>query len=201
MESKSRRPDKGWKQPLWERQTGETDRAFQAFGTYRDLGPSRSLAKTAQILSKTKQGTLQPWSTSWGWVERASAWDDEADRNQRKRDELERAETLRKMREGHVKAGQAMQQVAGLALQKKFTEESAGSAKNLEDLSAGDIARLMDTGVKLELRARGEATERVEMREAIEWVERFVDVAMDYVPLDMQDAFLADVRSKIGAGA
>lgn len=200
MESKSRRPAKGWKQPLWERQTGETDKAFQAFGIYRDMGPGRSMEAVGKAQGKSRK-SIEPWSVTWGWGERASAWDDECDRNQRKRDELERAQTLRKMREGHVKAGQAMQQVAGLALQKKFTEESAGSAKNLEDLSAGDIARLMDTGVKLELRARGEATERVEMREAIEWVERFVDVAMDYVPLDMQDAFLADVRSKIGAGA
>lgn len=200
MESKSKRPDKGWREPVWERQEGESTRAFQGFAAYRDLGPARSIAQTARNLSKSKQGTLGPWSVIWGWVERAAAWDDQADRLARERDIVERQEAIRKMRENHAKAGAAMQQVAGAAMQ-RFSGDQPTAKKALSELTAGDIARLMETGTKLELRARGEATERIEMRDAVAWVEGFVDVALGYVPIEAHDAFLSDVKAKMGAGA
>lgn len=195
----SKKPDKGWRDPLWERQEGESARAFQGFATYRDLGPSRSLVATAQILSKTKQGTLAPWSVAWGWVERAGAWDDECDRNQRARDEVERLEAIRKMKEGQIKLGQAFQAVAGAALAERYSGDSALAKKNVADLSPTDMTRLADIGSKIELRARGEATERIENSDAMRFVEGLVDVALGYVPIEAQEAFLSDMKAKLGA--
>ena len=37
----------------WERQEGETSRAYEAFSAYRDLGSARSLAKVGQLLGKS----------------------------------------------------------------------------------------------------------------------------------------------------
>lgn len=59
----------------WERQPGESSRAFEAFDRYRSLGPARSLRETAQSLPKNGK-TIAEWSATWDWVERVTAWDD-----------------------------------------------------------------------------------------------------------------------------
>lgn len=200
---KSRRPDKGWKGPLWERQANEPPKAFEAFGVYRDGGPGRSIAATAKALRKSV-GTLQPWSTQWGWVERAGAWDDEADRNQRKRDAEERAIARRRMLDDHGRAGRAMVAIGASVLQRYDASDPANAAAAraaIKELSAGEAARLIETGAKMERLARGESTERLEVREALDWVEGFLDLALGYLPRESHDAFLADVDAKLGMGA
>lgn len=198
--NESRRPAKGWADPLWERQEGESDKAYEGFATYRDLGPGRSLAQAAQILHKTKQGTLQPWSVQWGWVERSSAWDDEADRNQRHRDQEERAIARRTMLKEHTDAGRALIAVGAAALS-RFDAQQAGAAERIGKIGAAEAARLMEIGVKMERLARGEVTERLEVREAMEWVEGFIDLALGYLPREHHDAFLADVDARMGMGS
>ena len=66
----------------WERQPGETDKAFSVFVTYRDAGPGRSLRKTASALGR-ELTQLADWSVRWGWQVRVRAWDDEMDRVRR----------------------------------------------------------------------------------------------------------------------
>jgi hypothetical protein len=44
-------PENGWSEPLWGRQDGESDKAFQAFALYRDLGPARSTQQVAHAVS------------------------------------------------------------------------------------------------------------------------------------------------------
>src|SRR5690606_17214461 len=58
----------------WERQTGETAKAYHAFSLYRDQGLDRSLTAVAEELDVSKQHVGQ-WSTKYNWVERVSAWD------------------------------------------------------------------------------------------------------------------------------
>lgn len=58
----------------WERRDIESDPAWEAFRTYRDMGSARSLSKLAQILSKSKP-LLSGWSAKHGWVERCRAFD------------------------------------------------------------------------------------------------------------------------------
>lgn len=58
----------------WERQTGETAKAYRAFSIYRDQGSDRSLASVAQELGVSKQH-IESWSRQNGWVERVTAWD------------------------------------------------------------------------------------------------------------------------------
>jgi hypothetical protein len=56
----------------WERQPGETSRAYEAFGTYRDLGSARSLARVGQLLGKST-GLMERWSAANSWVDRVAA--------------------------------------------------------------------------------------------------------------------------------
>lgn len=63
---------------IWDRQTGESARAFEAFSEYRDHGPGRSLSKVAQKLNKSKQ-LLGRWSVTYSWVKRCQSYDTQAD--------------------------------------------------------------------------------------------------------------------------
>jgi hypothetical protein len=56
----------------WERQEPESARAYEAFCHYRDLGPSRSLAKVGQELGKSV-GLMERWSSEHDWVARVRA--------------------------------------------------------------------------------------------------------------------------------
>lgn len=58
----------------WDRQPGETSKAYEAFVTYRDLGGKRTLREVGEILGKSEQ-VLSVWSTKNHWVSRSSAWD------------------------------------------------------------------------------------------------------------------------------
>jgi hypothetical protein len=58
----------------WDRQPGETSKAYEAFVTYRDMGPGRTTAKVAQALGKSTT-VIHKWSSLHHWVSRSAAWD------------------------------------------------------------------------------------------------------------------------------
>lgn len=58
----------------WDCQPGETSKAYQAFVTYRDLGPSRTVQRVANDLQKS-YSVVHGWSQKWAWYERIAAWD------------------------------------------------------------------------------------------------------------------------------
>lgn len=58
----------------WDRQPGETSKAYEAFLTYRDLGAGRSIQLVCNELGKSKT-VMDRWSSQHNWVSRAAAWD------------------------------------------------------------------------------------------------------------------------------
>lgn len=70
----------------WERQDGETAKAYEAARTYFDLGPGRTLRKTCENLGRTwvkpgggrtgSQFQMESWSTKYQWVSRAKTFDE-----------------------------------------------------------------------------------------------------------------------------
>ena len=121
----------------WERQEGETRRAYEAFRAFRDLGPLRSL----RALTQTAEGHRVPthverWSARWEWRRRADAWDDERDRV----DDAARLEALRTMHANHLRAGPVAMHKALLAL----------DALPVDHIPAGAAVRLLDVGARLE---------------------------------------------------
>lgn len=58
----------------WDRQPGESSKAYAAFQTYLELGENRSLQAVSGELSKSVP-LMKRWGAQWGWVERARAWD------------------------------------------------------------------------------------------------------------------------------
>lgn len=65
----------------WQRLLNETTISFNAFATYRDLGPDRSYSKVLKTLGKkpSYKRQIQKWATDFEWVKRAALYDDSKD--------------------------------------------------------------------------------------------------------------------------
>ena len=61
--------------PSWERQPHDTDKSFEAFGIYRDMGNVRSLRSVVQKLSKSLT-LIARWSGAHNWLARVRDYDD-----------------------------------------------------------------------------------------------------------------------------
>ena len=67
----------------YDRQEGETTKAFRAFCCYREMGAARSLDRVEAEIYGTqlghKRGTnltsLKRWSREWNWVDRCRDYD------------------------------------------------------------------------------------------------------------------------------
>lgn len=113
-----------WTDKPWERQKGESEKAFEAFVTYRDMGEKRTLTAVAEKLQKS--GTLiRRWKSAWDWAERVRAYDNELEKEAHTKAVKDR----KAMVDRHI--GIAMQ------LQKKALE--ALGHLSAEEMSAKDI--------------------------------------------------------------
>lgn len=129
---------------LWDRQPGEGATPYRQFTVYRDLGQTRSVQKVADKVQRSR-GFLQRVAYANRWVERATAWDMEQDREFRAAVLQQR----RQMVESHVRIARTM-------LEKIVTR-----LRSIEPgkLSPRDLVYWLDVAVKVERLALGETTE------------------------------------------
>ncbi|GAA1919621.1 hypothetical protein [Streptantibioticus ferralitis] len=125
----------------WERQSGESPQAFEAFAVYRDLGPARSVTKVAQELDKSRT-LLGRWSRQYAWVMRAAAYDREQDRLFVAEQKQARRDVARR----HAKLAQAFLGKAIARLQ----------ALDPRELTPGELLRYFQVAAEVERRAAGE---------------------------------------------
>ena len=133
----------------WDRLKGETKKAHEAFKLFLDQAGKRSIQGVATLLACSRANVTR-WSTRWRWQERAHAFDLYQDRIEQEALTRERIG----MRKRLVKDGVAMQLAASDGLSK--LKEHINRKKKPLRLSASDIARLAEVGVKLERCGRGE---------------------------------------------
>ena len=89
----------------YERQPGESAKAYQAFTLYRDLPlEERSLTTVSQRLGKSRSLCAR-WSTQFRWVDRASAWDNHQDQMRRARRAAEREKMYERQLQGQSRDG------------------------------------------------------------------------------------------------
>ena len=135
---------------FWERLPGETVGQYDKFCAYRDMkipgDPSsrRSIRALSGTIGSPKR-YLDKLSSSLQWVSRADAYDIEMERKARAQNEA----AILKMRKDHAEL--ASQMIKKAAKRLLLIPE--------EELSAADIVRMFDIGVKIERISRGEATE------------------------------------------
>jgi hypothetical protein len=127
---------------LWERQTTDTDKSWEAFEVYRGLGAQRSLLKVGQQLGKST-ALLSRWSALHNWVIRAQAWDRHEARTINERILLGTAE----MRSRMVNQALSLQARAQARILKMSDTEIAALRPN-------EVVALMRAGSDIERRAR-----------------------------------------------
>ena len=125
---------------LWERQSGETARAFSAFCHYRDL-PAVDRSVAAAWGRKLGGKQWERWCTSHDWVNRAAEHDSDlaSRRRERMAQELDRAKD-----DASVLIRAALAKVA---------ERIQGM--DAEELAAGQIPAALRTLIELELKVLG----------------------------------------------
>ncbi len=139
----------------WDRRDKETPKAYKAFCLYRDLPTQqRSLSKVAETLQKSYT-LIGRWSRTYGWVERAGAWDDENDRIAREIAQREQAEEIKKMRKRHADLATAMLVKSAQALRRIPEDE----------IKPSDVSRMVEVASKLERISRGDVETVIEERD------------------------------------
>lgn len=123
----------------WERQPKESDPAWEAFVTYRDMpeetGLKRSLSRVGQKLVKSTT-MLSKWSSRHNWVKRVRAYDqyrDDLAVAERAKQQKRRIQEEEKMDERHI--GMAVQLQKLLLEAIKNTDPDNTSEKALNELT------------------------------------------------------------------
>lgn len=124
-----------WTDKPWERQKGESEKAFEAFTAYRDMGPERTISAVVKRLGKSRT-LIDRWKDRWDWQERVRAYDNELEKEARAKAIRGRKD----MTERHIKI--AMQ------VQKKALEALA--SLSVEDMSPKDVKEYIKMATDLE---------------------------------------------------
>lgn len=176
----------------WERQTGESSKAYRAFCIYRDLGPKRSLRRTAGVYYNEKPGVnlgrIKLWSSKYHWVARCEAWDDYQDELARERQTQE----IQEMRERHARQGKVLADLSSAMIAEYGRRvQKWGGFDRLKDEDVKSLLHWATGAQKVghheERLARGEPTEHT-VQEITGSLERVVDEL---------SAFPSDIRSEI----
>jgi len=115
----------------------------------------RSLARTlASAGSRVSIATLKRWSSTYDWGRRTAEFDRDAAAHVR--DDALQGEI--ELRERHASLGRAAAGAAAKSLQHLLAND-----RRLTGMSAGDIARLLDLGLRVERDAVAVETDRVDV--------------------------------------
>ncbi len=140
----------------FDRQPGETAKAWEAWCTYRDLGQGRTYREAAAELGKAESG-LQVWASKWRWQERIRDYDDEQDRvAEHRRKKLEQhaaeqeAKAVTKMIKRQANVGEAMVRIAAGQLTEYSKNTCEVCGRGGAKLSAKDTVAFAAVGVKIE---------------------------------------------------
>jgi len=214
----------------WERQEGESTKAFAGFEGYRMLGPDRSLQAAweryrarLETLRERRQadredarhcpGYWTAWARKWKWRERAAAWDEEVAALARDRDldrelqarmaEQEEERRQRQLMREEARAARAV----GRRLLKRVLE--GVEAGQLEHMKVADllphlhkISALLEIGQKLDRLFQGEPTDVTRLEtDAREVVGKLVAVMQEFVPPERWGDLARKLRDLEAAGA
>lgn len=158
--------------PLFDRQPGEPDKAWQAFVFYRNMELKRSLAGAARLYQKEQGGVggkslenrFGEWSGKWHWRKRVEEWDRVLDKRLRE----QRIYAMKNMQERHLKISQSLQALGGMGLQALQKRLKKAEDDGEETVSTKDLIALLETGMKAERLNLGEPDSIAENRHVID---------------------------------
>jgi hypothetical protein len=158
--------------PIYLKQPFETDLEYSRFRTYLELPPDRrTMTRTAEILETTRN-TVANWAAELRWIERAQAFQDEADRHAA----LRLQQRAIRARVEQADLGQAMRQKAAEAV------DMLG-----DELKPQDIVALATAGTKIE-------------RDALQLVNKTeAEVTVNVQATELDDDARAALRAELAA--
>ena len=156
----------------WERQEGESVKAFEAFTVYLEMGDERSIREVAQRLAKSRT-LIGRWSVTYQWVERVAAFDADVQRKAHAKAVKKR----RNMVDRHISIALKMQEKALMALEQM----------DPADIDPKNLIAMLREATKLEQEMRTAAVD--ERRSAIADVEDTgeADDVLIYLPENGRD--------------
>lgn len=158
-------------QPVWERATGESAKAYAAFLAYRDLGPERSLAKAARQ-TRRDISLLKRWSSRRAWVERAWAWDASQEREAQEQVRRQREESLRRQ----ARDADRLQRLAMAKLGTLVRRNPASNELELDSqVTTRDAVLIYKLGLEIERSLLGETEDGVTEQPDNEELRRLTD--------------------------
>jgi hypothetical protein len=130
----------------WERQLGESRKAFESFVAARTMGEEYTNAKVALRVGKS-EALMRRWAKQWNWASRIDAWLREIDRARLRTEKQE----ILQMNERQANLGRGMMGVASVSL----SRIGARLQKNADEfLKVEDTVRLGTAGAEIERKAR-----------------------------------------------
>ncbi len=156
----------------WERQEGESVKAFEAFTVYLEMGDERSLRAVGQRLGKSR-ALIERWSRTYQWVERVASYDADVQRKAH----AKAVDKRRKMVDRHISIALKMQEKALKALEQM----------DPADIDPKNLIAMLREATKLEQEMRTVAVD--ERRAAIADVEDTgeADDVLVYLPENGRD--------------
>jgi hypothetical protein len=135
----------------WERQPGEPARQYARLAVYLELGPARTMAQAAEILSATgdpvSHAATRSTASTYRWVERAAAHDQEQRRLHAERMHQQR----REMTDRYARLGRRLTDLVEQALR----------LVQPVDLRPTELARLAEVACKIEHTALSEPVQPI----------------------------------------
>ena len=149
---------------LWERQDGESGKAYEAFAAYRDMGAARTVSAVARQLRKSR-ALIDRWKRRWNWPERVRAYDRELERAAHE----EAVKAVREMSRRHI----------GLAVRMQSKALEALPKLNANKMRVKDVVALIHEAVKLERDSRAQIVEDTAPQDEDEDSFSFSDIEDD----------------------
>jgi len=150
----------------WEKQDGETSKAYAAFCAYRDLGIDRSFSKIIPILypdlgttkPSSKQRRLSEWSVKYTWVARVEAYDTYLEEKTRRANEA----AIVKMERDHALIAALATHKAAERLQLIVSKLDADGKLLESGITVKEATDLLRAGVEIERKSRGAPDQKIE---------------------------------------
>lgn len=130
----------------WDQNPGEPDKEFRLFLRYLSLGKTRNYTKVAKT-SSVAYSAVNIYSIKYQWKKRAMEYD------------LAKEEEFKIKLDEEIIQSRIRQQRLGSEMQNLANKGLKILNKDIEGLSAQDIVKLCDIGVKIERLALGSSTE------------------------------------------
>ena len=141
----------------WDRLPNESPKAFERFCLYRDMGVARSLRRLALDLG-LNLSTLAELSKKYTWQTRVAEFDDFIE----KATQHNQLAQIRAMKRRQIVLALKAQKVALSGLKKIYREIESNEAR----LKPEGLAKLLDSGCRLERLNRDEPEQSIELKQA-----------------------------------